>query len=168
MNRLGLATSGEIASFFALVTPQEAKAWLLRALADGRVIEVDPTFGGATGPANGMLALNADGSFTYTPDAGFEGEDTFSYRLRTLIDESSNPVGDPFAYSSPATVVVRVSAPDCPADLAAPAGALDIFDVIEYLALFDAQDPAADLAAPAGVFDFFDVVEYLGEFDEGC
>ena len=104
----------------------------------GRVIEVDPTFGGATGPANGMLALNADGSFTYTPDAGFEGEDTFSYRLRTLIDESSNPVGDPFAYSSPATVVVRVSAPDCPADLAAPAGALDIFDVIAYLGLFDA------------------------------
>ncbi|MEL6533003.1 MAG: crosslink repair DNA glycosylase YcaQ family protein [Pseudomonadota bacterium] len=43
LNRLGLATSGEIASFFALVTPQEAKAWLLRALADGRVIEVDVT-----------------------------------------------------------------------------------------------------------------------------
>ncbi|MEM7630096.1 MAG: GC-type dockerin domain-anchored protein [Planctomycetota bacterium] len=57
---------------------------------------------------------------------------------------------------------------ECPADLATPAGVLDIFDVIEYLALFDAQDPAADLAAPAGVFDFFDVVEYLGEFDEGC
>ena len=29
--------------------------------------------------ANGALTLNADGSFTYTPDAGFEGQDSFSY-----------------------------------------------------------------------------------------
>ena len=28
----------------------------------------------------GDLALNADGSFTYTPDAGFTGNDTFTYR----------------------------------------------------------------------------------------
>ena len=56
----------------------------------------------------------------------------------------------------------------CAADLVAPFGTLDVFDVIEYLGLFDAQDPAADLAAPAGVFDFFDVVEYLAAFDAGC
>ncbi|MEM7628044.1 MAG: GC-type dockerin domain-anchored protein [Planctomycetota bacterium] len=57
---------------------------------------------------------------------------------------------------------------DCPADLAAPFGQLDFFDVLEYLALFDASDPAADLAAPFGAFDFFDVLEYLGQFDAGC
>ena len=56
----------------------------------------------------------------------------------------------------------------CAADLAAPVGTLDFFDVLEYLSLFDAQDPAADLAAPAGTFDFFDVLEYLGQFDQGC
>jgi hypothetical protein len=33
----------------------------------------------ATGPVNGVLALNANGSFTYTPNAGFEGADTFTY-----------------------------------------------------------------------------------------
>ena len=32
-----------------------------------------------TGPANGSLALAADGSFTYTPDAGFNGSDSFTY-----------------------------------------------------------------------------------------
>ena len=40
LGRLGFATSGEVAAFWALVTPEEAKAWCARALAEGRVIEV--------------------------------------------------------------------------------------------------------------------------------
>ncbi|MEJ6399135.1 Ig-like domain-containing protein [Yoonia sp. 208BN28-4] len=32
-----------------------------------------------SGPANGALSLSADGSFTYTPDATFSGEDEFFY-----------------------------------------------------------------------------------------
>src|SRR4029450_12354263 len=32
------------------------------------------------GPAHGTLALNANGSFTYTPAANFNGDDTFTYR----------------------------------------------------------------------------------------
>jgi len=40
LDRLGFATSGEIAAFWALATPQEAKAWCARALSEGRVIEV--------------------------------------------------------------------------------------------------------------------------------
>ncbi|MEI4235529.1 Ig-like domain-containing protein, partial [Roseovarius sp. D22-M7] len=32
-----------------------------------------------SGPANGSLTLNADGSFGYTPDAGFSGSDSFTY-----------------------------------------------------------------------------------------
>lgn len=134
----------------------------------GRTIEVDTGYVDAVAPANGTVMLNADGSFTYTPDAGFEGEDTFTYRLRALVDESPNPVGDPFAYSAPATVVIRVTIPDCPADLAAPFGELDFFDVLAYLAQFEAQDPAADLAEPAGEFDFFDVLGYLALFEQGC
>ncbi len=34
----------------------------------------------ATGPANGSVQLQADGTFTYTPNPGFEGTDTFGYR----------------------------------------------------------------------------------------
>ena len=30
-------------------------------------------------PANGSLTLNADGSFSYTPNAGFSGTDSFTY-----------------------------------------------------------------------------------------
>lgn len=48
LDRLGFATSGEIAAFWDLVTPAEAKDWCARALAQGRVIEVDiaPAQGG--------------------------------------------------------------------------------------------------------------------------
>ena len=34
----------------------------------------------AAGPAHGTLALRADGSFTYTPQAGYQGADQFTYR----------------------------------------------------------------------------------------
>lgn len=34
---------------------------------------------GNTLPSNGLLALNPDGSFTYTPDSGFIGDDSFNY-----------------------------------------------------------------------------------------
>jgi len=33
----------------------------------------------ASGPAHGTLELNRDGSFTYTPDEGFSGTDSFTY-----------------------------------------------------------------------------------------
>lgn len=34
-----------------------------------------------TGPAHGALALNADGSYTYTPNADYHGADSFTYRV---------------------------------------------------------------------------------------
>jgi hypothetical protein len=34
-----------------------------------------------TGPANGSLTLNPDNTVTYTPDPGFVGTDTFTYRV---------------------------------------------------------------------------------------
>lgn len=39
-----------------------------------------------TGPANGTLALAADGSFTYTPDSDFVGSDSFVYAASDGID----------------------------------------------------------------------------------
>ena len=53
---------------------------------------------------HGALALNADGSFTYTPNPSFTGDDTFSY---VAIDPSG-------ARSAPATVTVHVTAPTPP------------------------------------------------------
>ncbi len=49
-------------------------------------------------PSHGTLTLNADGSFTYTPDSNFSGPDSFTYRAN---DGSSN--------SNIATVGITVS-----------------------------------------------------------
>ncbi len=43
----------------------------------------------ATDVSNGTLVLNANGTFTYTPDANFEGVDTFTYTLTDSQGESS-------------------------------------------------------------------------------
>ncbi len=58
----------------------------------------------ATGPANGTLTLNADGSFTYLPSAGFHGADSFTY---TASDGG---------LSDTATVTIHVNSPPVAAD----------------------------------------------------
>ena len=50
------------------------------------------------GPANGSLTMNSDGSFTYTPNAGFSGTDTFTYKA-----------SDGTAESTEATVTITVN-----------------------------------------------------------
>jgi VCBS repeat-containing protein len=44
--------------------------------ADGGTSGVQPV----AGPSNGALTLNADGSFAYTPNANYNGQDSFTYR----------------------------------------------------------------------------------------
>lgn len=56
----------------------------------------------------------------------------------------------------------------CPADLAAPFGVLDFFDVSAFITAYSAQDPAADFAAPFGSFDFFDVSAFITAYTAGC
>jgi len=41
LSRLGFATSGEIAAFWDLISPQEAKTWCQSALADGGIVEAE-------------------------------------------------------------------------------------------------------------------------------
>lgn len=43
----------------------------------------------ATGPANGVLTLNSNGSFAYTPNAGFVGTDSFTYRASDSLLSSN-------------------------------------------------------------------------------
>jgi VCBS repeat-containing protein len=52
-----------------------------------------------TNPANGTVALQANGGFTYTPEDGFTGTDTFTYRA--VVGETE---------SAPATVTLTVTA----------------------------------------------------------
>jgi VCBS repeat-containing protein len=53
----------------------------------------------ATGPANGSVTPNADGTLRYTPNANFNGVDVFTYKAF-----------DGALYSAPATVQITVNA----------------------------------------------------------
>ncbi len=56
----------------------------------------------ATGPSHGSVVVNADGSFTYTPDADYHGPDSFTYTLTDADGDVStatalltvNPIDD--------------------------------------------------------------------------
>jgi len=52
-----------------------------------------------TGPANGAVTVGAYGSFTYTPDAGYNGTDSFTYTL----DDGHSP-------TATATATITVAA----------------------------------------------------------
>ncbi|HEX2622551.1 MAG TPA: Ig-like domain-containing protein, partial [Phototrophicaceae bacterium] len=69
----------------------------------------DPiTVSSHTDPANGVLVINADGSFTYTPNPTFSGDDTFTY-----VITDGTLFSDP-----PATVTITVGEPPLnPTDL---------------------------------------------------
>lgn len=45
-----------------------------------------------TVPTNGTAVLNPDGTVTYTPNTGFSGKDTFTYRLTTPNGGTSDPI----------------------------------------------------------------------------
>ncbi|MGY5881047.1 MAG: Ig-like domain-containing protein [Candidatus Thorarchaeota archaeon] len=62
---------------------------------DGDSLETDLV----SGPSNGGLVLNPDGSLVYTPASGFVGIDAFEYRAYDGTD-----------YSDPATVTITVEA----------------------------------------------------------
>lgn len=74
-------------------------------------------------PTHGTLALNSDGSFTYTPDADFQGTDTFSYRATdgtansnvgtvqiTVNPVNDAPVGANDTYSTTAGATLTIAA----------------------------------------------------------
>ncbi len=84
-----------------------------------------------TGPANGTLTLNSDGSFSYDPALNFNGTDSFTYQANDTLADSNvatvsitvNSVNDaPVAYDDSATtdedvaVVVPVLANDTDVD----------------------------------------------------
>ena len=43
-----------------------------------------------SGPANGTLSLNLDGSFSYTPDADYFGADSFTYKANDGTEDSGS------------------------------------------------------------------------------
>ncbi len=67
-----------------------------------------------SGPANGVLTLNADGSFSYAPDSNFTGTDSFTYKTNdgaadsniatVTLTSASDLFGDDFNRTDNATL----------------------------------------------------------------
>lgn len=88
-------------------------------------------YSAATQPANGTLTMNADGTFRYTPNAGFSGQDTFTYSaVYPVCDAQGNNCVD----SAPVTATVTIDVagpPDLEPDTST--GAWDTNQVINPL-----------------------------------
>jgi hypothetical protein len=123
---------------------------------------------------NGASWTNAD---TFT--ANSSGWDTVEIRvadhvasggtLRVRFGSSDNPNGSITESGVDAFKVIDVvCSTTCAADLAAPFGELNFFDISAYITLFNAGDAAADFAAPFGTINFFDISEYIAQFNAGC
>ena len=104
---------------------------------DFRPIEIDMTFAdgdeGYLAPANGTLEMFADGTFVYTPDAGFTGEDYFTYRVRCdVAPENGAP-----NYATSAPAIVRIRTLDCPLDIVNTGDSgnnqINAFDIRAYI-----------------------------------
>jgi VCBS repeat-containing protein len=89
----------------------------------------------AAGPTHGSLSLNANGSFTYTPAANFNGSDSFTYKASdgalssnvatvTITVEAVNdaPAAGDDAYSTAEDTTLTVSAPGVLANDSDPDG----------------------------------------------
>ncbi|MDO9456450.1 LamG-like jellyroll fold domain-containing protein [Nocardioides sp.] len=89
----------------------------------------DLTAAAVTQPAHGDVTLGADGAFTYTPDAGFVGVDSFTYAA-----------DDGTVDSAPATVSITVEEAGQPSPNQAPTAVADVF--------LTQQDVPLTVAAP--------------------
>jgi VCBS repeat-containing protein len=127
-----------------------------------------------TGPAGGALTLNSDGSFDYTPSAGFSGSDSFTYVANDGVLDSNlatvsitvNPVNDaPVITSVPLTEApvnalyqYQVTATDAEGDAitlaldVGPVGmAMDGAGLVTWTpTLFDLGDHAVTVSASDG------------------
>jgi hypothetical protein len=73
---------------------------VLGVLNDGEVV-------GGTETPNGFVTINADGSFSYTPAAGYVGPDSFSYRMRDA-DGSFDDALVRLTVSAPTTALAAI------------------------------------------------------------
>src|SRR5262245_31328407 len=122
-----------------------------------------------TDPANGSLTFNADGSFSYTPNANFHGTDSFTYKVSDGITESSPTtvtitvtsvndapvaVGDSYALNEDA--VLTVPAPGVKANDTDVEG--------DPLAAFEVSGPTHGSLTfnPDGSFTYTPVANYFG------
>ena len=101
-----------------------------------------------SGPSHGVVSLQSDGSFTYTPTAGFSGKDTFDYKTTSgsLSDNATATitVAAPGATVPPTTPPAAASSVAGPSPTAAASPAAG-----ESLAASLAPEISAPVASPS-------------------
>ncbi|MEQ8320498.1 MAG: tandem-95 repeat protein, partial [Rhodospirillales bacterium] len=100
----------------------------------GQLAAVDPngdavTYSTASGPAHGSVTVNADGSYTYTPDADYSGSDSFTFNAT-----------DPDGHVGTGTITI---------DVAPVADAPDLSVSVDQYALEVVSLPAGEFIAVA-------------------
>ena len=134
--------------------------------------------------SNGTIALIGQlgtdiGVFRYNPDGTpldesriDSGSSTEFYRAITATGNTLYALGsyEPAIVNRRDFLLLRLdeASTGCnPADIAEPAGVLDLADVQSFIAGFTTQDPAADIDGN-GVFDLADVQSFIAAFTAGC
>ncbi|MBL9139838.1 MAG: cadherin-like domain-containing protein [Verrucomicrobiales bacterium] len=121
---------------------------------------------------HGTLAAFADGSFTYTPNAGFTGPDTFKYRMRDASNNFSDPItvsievlppsnrtplGTPDIYALLANTTYSIAAPGFLANDIDPDG-----QVITAVSIQDNVDHGTLAAFADGSFNYTPNPDFTG------
>ncbi|MEM9782755.1 MAG: Ig-like domain-containing protein [Pseudomonadota bacterium] len=122
--------------------------------ADGDTLQIS-SFGGA---ANGLALVGAAGGFTYTPDVGFVGVDSFRYFIRdgnggtdeglaTVVVGAANrdPQGTDDAFTTEQDTVLTIDAPGLLANDSDPDG-----DALQVDAFGDPGNGTVDVGADGG------------------
>jgi VCBS repeat-containing protein len=109
-------------------------------------------------PTHGDVTLNTNGSFIYTPDANYQGTDTFTYRARE---------GEAGLQSNVATVTITID-PAQPGDVNGD-GCVDDADLSAIVFAFGNTGSGLpeDLNGDGEVNDA-DLSEVIFHFGEGC
>ena len=110
-----------------------------------------------TNVTNGALALNANGSFTYTPSNGFSGTDSFTYHATDGNGGDSSPVTVTIQVVTPFNVTAMSPAPNSVAFTSQNSITVDFSSPVAASSVI----PASVLlvrAGPDGVFDTADDV----------
>ena len=70
----------------------------------GSDLEGPVTFGSSVDPSHGTVSINADGTFTYTPTAGYTGDDSFSFTVTQDGETVTGTVNITIASDAPGSV----------------------------------------------------------------
>lgn len=141
-------------------------------------IEFEPDTDAADGAIRGHGTATLGGTLQvtlpdgYVPAAGdamtvIDGEGTGEWAINESFETIDVPDVSPLLMrveSNPDSLRLVIT---CGADLAAPFGTLDFFDVSAFLANFTSHDPSVDFDGN-GSFDFFDVSAFLSLYSAEC